>query len=57
MRVYLLLILALLVPAAAAFDSVHFLSVFAAAAKVFFLVAPVVLAVGSVIGLLARRRF
>jgi hypothetical protein len=57
MRAYVLLVVALLVPAAAAFDFVPFSNVFAAAAKVFFLVAPIVLAVGSVVGLLARRRF
>lgn len=57
MRTYLLLFLVLLVPAVAvAFDSVQFSTVFAAAAKVFFLVAPVAMAVGSVVGLLARRR-
>lgn len=56
MRAYLLLLLVLLVPTAAAFDSVDFSSVFAGAAKVFFLVAPIVFAVASAIGLLSRRR-
>ena len=56
MRAYLLLLLVVLVPTAAAFDSIDFSSAFAAAAKVFFLVAPIVFAVGSAIGLLARRR-
>ena len=56
MRTYLLLVLAALVPAAAAVDSADFGNVLAAAAKAFFLVAPVFLAVGSIIGLLARRR-
>ena len=56
MRAYLLLLLVLLVPTAAAFDSVDFSSVFAGAAKVFFLVAPIVFAVACAIGLLARHR-
>lgn len=56
MRTYLLLVLAALVPTAAAVDSADFGNALAAAAKAFFLVAPVFLAVGSVIGLLARRR-
>jgi hypothetical protein len=56
MRTYLLLLLVLLVPTAVAFDSVQLSSAFAAAAKVFFLVAPIVFAVGSAIGLLSRRR-
>ena len=56
MRAYLILLLVLLVPTVAAFDSVQFSNAFAAAAKVFFLVAPIVFAVGSAIGLLSRRR-
>ena len=56
MRTYLLLLLAALVPAAAAVDSADFSNALAGAAKAFFLVAPVFLAVGSIIGLLARRR-
>lgn len=56
MRAYLLMLLVVLIPAIAALDSGGLSTVFAAAAKAFFLIAPIVLAVGSVIGLFSRRR-
>jgi uncharacterized membrane protein YtjA (UPF0391 family) len=57
MKGYAVLLLVILVPLlAAAFDSVGVSSVCAAAAGVFFLVAPIILVVGSLVGLLSRRR-
>jgi hypothetical protein len=56
MRAYLLMLMVVLIPAIAAFESGGLSIVFAAAANAFFLIAPIVLAVGSVIGLLSRRR-
>jgi|HubBroStandDraft_5_1064220.scaffolds.fasta_scaffold4759656_1 hypothetical protein len=57
MKGYAVLLLVILVPAlAAAFASVGVSSIFAAAADVFFLVAPIILVVGSLVGLLSRRR-
>jgi hypothetical protein len=56
-KAYAVMLSVVLVPGVAtAFDPVDISSFCAAAANVFFLVAPVVLAVGSLIGLLSYRR-
>jgi hypothetical protein len=57
MKAYLIMFLLVLAPTlAAAIDSVGVSQVCAAAANVFFLVAPVIFAVGSLVGLLSRHR-
>ena len=57
MRAYLVMFLVVLVPtAAAAFYAAGLSDLFAAAANVFFRVAPVGFAVGALIGLLSHRR-
>jgi hypothetical protein len=57
MKAYAVMLLVVLVPSvAAAFDSIGVSKMCAAAANVFFLVAPVIFAVGSFIGLLYHRR-
>jgi hypothetical protein len=54
---YLIMFLVVLVPTAAAtFDAADVSNMCAAAANVFFFVAPVIFAVGSLVGLLSHRR-
>jgi hypothetical protein len=57
MKAYIVMSLAVLVPAAAfLFDAGDIGFFYSAVAKVFFLVVPVVFIVGSVIGLVSRYR-
>jgi len=56
MRIYLVLVMLVLVPAAAVFDPVDVSTALGTAARGFFLVAPILFALGTVVGLLARRR-
>ncbi|HUY14212.1 MAG TPA: hypothetical protein VMX16_11370 [Terriglobia bacterium] len=57
MKVFTLMLLVFLGPATtAALESADMASICAGAAKVFFLVAPIVFMVGSAIGLLSRSR-